>query len=209
MAFWHCDSCCAADGCTNPNEFTFCPHCGRARTDGLPNVGDQVWVKATVKEHVAPIPGGLIREDGFFTRERCGLYLPKDYGESWMRVGATTADYEEYERRIANQAKLLGERTKERDVFKQQAAVECEGRQEAEQERDEARARRALSPAVREATLERLLHDKQADFDRVVRERDDLDRLAASQRAVLDRLSDPATALMEAIRALKEWKESL
>jgi hypothetical protein len=63
----------------------------------LPEAGDWVWVKAQVKE--------------------VDQVLSHAPGARWISDtgSAPTLDREEYERRIANQAKLLTERTNERD----------------------------------------------------------------------------------------------
>ena len=84
--WWHCDSCCTPGGsCLHPEQFKFCPNCGRKRQ--------------------VPTVSALAREE---TLER----LIKDKQADLDRV---LAQLNEYERRLSNQSKLIGERTRERD----------------------------------------------------------------------------------------------
>jgi len=80
--FWNCD----CKNYPNPIEFSFCPLCGKKRPEPLPAIGDKVWVKAQVKEVVEPIPGGVLTQPGFRLFDHAGLFVPADYGETWMRV---------------------------------------------------------------------------------------------------------------------------
>jgi hypothetical protein len=52
----------------------------------LPEAGDWVWVKAQVKEVDQVFPETLTNVTGFRLFERTGLYVPADYGKTWMRV---------------------------------------------------------------------------------------------------------------------------
>jgi len=88
-----------------PTEFAFCPNCGKKQPERLPEAGDWVWVKAQVKEVDQVFPETLTNVTGFRLFERTGLYVPADYGKTWMRV-------------TANQAKLLTERANECDELR-------------------------------------------------------------------------------------------
>jgi len=110
--WWHCDRCCVPGGnCMHPGQFKFCPNCGAKRDESvLPGLGEKVWVLTEVSSHL-----GDMRS--FTTYYTAAPYDVTQRGTKWISDtgSAPHLDREEYERRIANQAKLLTERTNERD----------------------------------------------------------------------------------------------
>ena len=105
--FWNCDCLDPKLRCI-PVEWPFCPNCSKKQPERLPEAGDWVWVKAQVKEVDQVFPETLTNVTGFRLfayRQRTSLYVPADYGKTWMRV-------------TANQAKLLTERANECDELR-------------------------------------------------------------------------------------------
>jgi hypothetical protein len=93
-----------------PEEFAFCPNCGTKRDESvLPGLGEKVWVLTEVSSHL-----GDMRS---FTTYTAAPYDVTQRGTKWISDtgSAPHLDREEYERRIANQAKLLAERANECD----------------------------------------------------------------------------------------------